>query len=366
MSLDSSEIDDILAEEDDQPPLSETFVQNAVTEIMESLPPSLNLLLDYKYFVAGERVEGELVLDLPREMSNLSLSLFFGGGEGVEIYSQKVLTSHLTREIFSHESVLRKLSLMTAGRHVFPFSYKLPSHIPATFSYSGEDQSGNYVKSLISYMMIGKLVYSGDESLSTSCEVCIRNKESRENHRKEASSVESIQGLCCLNKGSSSFTIQVVTHEDLIVNQTVSYKLIPDNSNCAVPINHVIAEVVLEMEFSGKEKNCVIVQRVSSLDRVTWIAAFSAMVYEKDFEFKSDLKVSEGDKNTSSVETNLIKAKYFLQITVQYDLSFRKQQSFIRLPIYVNPKGILAKERSNLPTGWNCFKDDTTKIFLDN
>lgn len=365
MSLDSDEVDDILAEEDDQVPLSETFVQNAVTEIMESLPPSIHLTLENKYFIAGERLEGKLVLDLPREIPDCNLTLFFAGGEGVEIYTQKTLISKMTRDIFSHESVLRKLHKLPAGRHTFPFSYKLPSHLPATFSYSGEDSQQTYVKALISYIMIGKFSFK-DENFTSSCEVCIRSQSSLASHEKETTISDLVSGLCCMTKGSSTFTMQLTTNEDLIVNQSVNYRLIPDNSKCLVPINHVIAEVVLELDFSGKDKHVLITQVISSLDRVTWIAARSAMVYEKDFEFKSEIKVSEGDKNISSVETNLIKALYYLRITVQYDISFKKHQTVVRMPIFVNPRGIIGKEVSTMQVGWNCFQDDELKILLDN
>ena len=365
MSLDSDEVDDILAEEDDQVPLSETFVQNAVTQIMESLPPAIHLTLENKYFVAGERLEGKLVLDLPREIPDCNLTLFFAGGEGVEIYSQKTSISKMTRDIFSHESVLRKLHKIPAGRHTFPFSYKLPAHLPATFSFSGEDSQQAYVKALISYMMIGKFSFN-DETFTSSAEVFIRSQSSLASHAKETTTSDMVSGPCCMAKGSSTFTMQLTTMEDIVVNQSLNYRLIPDNSRCSVPINHVIAEVILELDFAGKDKHVVITQVVSALDRVTWIAARSAMVYEKDFEFKSEIKVSEGDKNISSVETNLIKAKYYLRTTVQYDISFKKHQTVIRLPVFVNPRATVGKEVGKMQAGWDQFEEDELKILLDN
>jgi hypothetical protein len=99
---------------------------------------------------------------------------------------------------------------------------------------------------------------------------------------------------------------------------------------------------------------------------VTWIAARSAMVYEKDFEFKSELKISEGDKNVSSVETNLIKSSYYLRISVRYDISFNKHQTIIKLPIFVNPQGVFIEDFPTMQSGWNCFEHDNLKIILDN
>lgn len=365
MSVDSDEVDDILAEEDDHPPLSETFVQKAVTEIMQSLPPEIFLILENKYFVAGESLEGKLVVDLPKETSNCNLTLFFAGGEGVEIYSQKTSISKMTRDIFSHESVLRRMENIPAGRHSYFFSYKLPSHLPATFSYSGVDPQQTYVKALISYMMIAKLTFN-DEVFTATTDICIRSQSSRACHIKETTTSDMVSGLCCMSKGTSTFTILLTTHEDLVVKQFVNYRLIPDNSKCSVPINHVVAEILLEMEFAGKEKNVFINQVVSSLDRVTWIAARSAMVYEKDFEFKSELKISEGDKNASSVETNLIKSSYYLRISVRYDISLNKHQTIIKLPIFVNPQGVFIEDFPTMQSGWNCFEHDNLKIILDN
>lgn len=364
MTSDSDEIDEILAEEDNHPPLSDTFVQATVNQIMETLPPSVYVYLENKYYVAGEKVEGKVVLDLPREFLDASVNLNFVGFEGVEVFNSNIPVSQMGRQIFSHESILIKPEHFNPGRHIFPFSYKLPAHCPPTFSYSGQDTLNNYIKAMVSYNLFCKLLYNNEE-LTNTTEICIRAKESRTSKKEESQIIENVQGICCISKGFSSFTLQLNNIEPIIVNQTVNYKLLPDNANCSVPINQVTAEVVLEMEFQGKEKNYVVNEVLSSIPRITWIAAFSSQVYEKDFEFKSEVKLPGGDKNVASIDTGLIRVKYFVQVKIMYDIALRKQQAVVRLPFHVNPLGVLCKDVPTLPLQWNSSVREEFKIILD-
>ena len=365
MSSNSDEIDDILAEEDDHPPLSDTFVQKTVNQIMETLPPSLYIQLENKFYVAGERLEGKIIVDLPRDFSAVSINLNFVGLESVEVFYSNVIISQMARQIFSHNTSIKKQEPLDSGRHIYPFSYKLPSHCPPTFTFSGQDASNNYIRGVVSYNLHCNLVYDETEN-STITEVCIRGKESRTTNKEECQIVESVQGFCCTSKGFSRFTLQLTASEPIVANQTVNYKLLPDNTNCSVPINQVTAEIVLEMEFQGKEKNYVINEVLSTTPRITWIAAFSSQVYEKDFEFKSDVKSAGGDKNLASIDTGLIRAKYFIQVKIQYDISLKKQQAIIRLPIYVNPLGVLCKLPPAAQFGWNINTEEEVKIILNN
>lgn len=98
----------------------------------------------------------------------------------------------------------------------------------------------------------------------------IKSKKTRNNPNVEAEIIENVEGIfCCANKGSSLFKLLITSRENCEANGIVNFKLIPDNGNCAVPINQVVAEVFLEVNITDKDKNYNISHLLKRIPRTT-------------------------------------------------------------------------------------------------
>jgi hypothetical protein len=240
------------------------------------------------------------------------------------------------------------------GQYVFPFNFKLPVFCPSTFYYSGEDLQGNYVKAEVFYYVSVKLIISGDESkLSHSRIINIKNMMALEKPGSCSEETPIIRGCCFSNKGSTSFKLSVENKEHCLVDGAVNYKLFPNNGNCKAPINRVIASIVIECLFNTSKGEFKVSRSISEIDRSTWISAFTSLIYERDFEYLTELKVYSDELNPSSNRSSLISCEYFAEVKVFYDLSCMKNPVVMRLPFHVNPKAMFRKEEPKLPGQWD-------------
>jgi hypothetical protein len=110
---------------------------------------------------------------------------------------------------------------------------------------------------------------------------------------------------------------------------------------------------MLDFEVSTKKGSYRIVRRLSEANRATWISAFTSLIYEKDFEYQTDLKVSSEEHNPSSNQSSIIRCEYFVECSVFYDVACMRHPIVIRLPFHVNPKINYRKEDPSLPFNWN-------------
>jgi hypothetical protein len=108
----------------------------------------------------------------------------------------------------------------------------------------------------------------------------------------------------------------------------------------------------LDITVRTRHGDFKILKTISETERATWISAFTSLVYERDFEYNADLKVSSEELNPSSNDGSLIKCEYYVEMLVYYDISFKKNPVVIKLPFHVNPKITYRKEEPKLPVLW--------------
>lgn len=364
MSVESNEIEKILAEGFDAD-LDLDSSEETVNQILENKPPYLFISLDNEFYVAGDRLQGEIMLEVPNGLGPASVQISAQGIEEVHVFHQSQHISQSTNKVFSLNSQLKNWESLGKGHFLLPFSFKIPVHSPPTFYYSGQDPSGKFIKAQVSYTISGKLLYKNEE-ISYSRAFVIRDKESRSSPHVSTESTELVAGICCSNKGSSTFKLEVTSENHPIANTFINYKLTPDNGNCAAPINQVIAEIVMEIEVTSGEKTYIIRNTVSSVPRITWIAAFTSMIFEKDFEFTGELKSGGDELNAASIDTNFIKCRYLVEVKVHYDLQFRKEPACVWLKFFVNPNESNTKDVPKLPLGWSPLSEPVVSLMPDN
>ena len=88
-------------------------------------------------------------------------------------------------------------------------------------------------------------------------------------------------------------------------------------------------------------------------------------MYEKDFEYVSDLKVNSDELNPSSNRSTLIVCDYFVEMLVFYDIRFMNNPIVIRLPFHVNPKITYRREEPILPNNWNPIESSIFNFIVE-
>lgn len=313
------------------------------------------LILDCFSYTAGEKVTGEILLNIEEPIKDALLKVQSKGLEEVQVFGskdrgQKILEQQ--NEIYNLDANLNKWEELAIGQYVFPFNFKLPAYCPATFSYSGEDTLGNYIKAEVFYSISVKFEIAKGQSLSHSRMVHIKNAETLEKPGPSIEETAHISG-CCFNKGSTSFKLSVSNSDHCQVDGDLKYKLLPNNSSSKSPINQIIGSVMLDFEITTRKGVFKIIKKLSEANRATWISSFTNLIYEKDFEYFSDLRVSSDELNPSSNKSVLFKCVYFIECMIFYDIYFMKYPVVIRLPFHVNPKINYRKETPSLPNNWN-------------
>jgi len=320
--------------------------------------PLAFIALDCYYYVAGEKVTGELLLNLPRDIPPAKLVFTSKGYEQVIVIdpgSRSTSHQQASSEIYALNNTVGEWTHgLEAGQYVYPFTFKLPHFAPATFFYSGDDSKGNLVKAQICYEMGLKLeVPSKPElNLSHSREFGVRNKYTRGKPSPSIELTEHISGCCWRNLGGTRFKLSVAGDAHSQVDQELKYKLEPDNSQCSAPINHVTGQVQMQVQFALNSGTISLTKTLSRISRPTWISANTSLVFEKDFEYSTELKFGSEEMNPSSNHSPLIKVMYTVEVFVYYDIRCKREPTSIRLPLHVDPKTRRVREEPALPRPW--------------
>ena len=200
MSVDSTELEKILAEDFEDDEITEEEIQEKIEEIIvEPSPPYIYISLPNSFYVAGDRLEGEILIDVPTSLGSSELNLSSQGIEEIHIFQQSKHTSQNSNKVFSLNTPITTWENLPKGHYCYPFTFKIPHHSPPTFFYSGQDLTKNFIRAQVSYTLCAKLIFGGEE-ISHSCNLYIRSKEYYGNPRIEVEATENIVELCCMNK----------------------------------------------------------------------------------------------------------------------------------------------------------------------
>jgi Arrestin (or S-antigen), N-terminal domain len=320
--------------------------------------PYIFIVLDFFSYVSGERVTGEVLLNIPSVLPKGSIKFYSRGVEEIQVFHAVYRNKQLleeTNEVYSLDEIIKEWELeLPPGHYVIPFNFKIPSYSPSSFYYSGEDSKGNYIKAEVFYHISVKLLFSNKESgISNSRLFIVKNKKCLE---KPGYSIEEnavITGCCFSNKGSTKFKLSVTNTEHCTVGGNVKYKLDPDNTRCRVPIYKVTGNVHFEFFINTRKGEFRVFKTISSIPRATWISPYASIIYEKDFEYLADLKAFSEELNPSSNFSSMMCSKYFVEVCVYYDLVCRKKPHKIKINFHVNPRTSSKNSDPILPRDWN-------------
>eukprot|EP01105_Mastigella_eilhardi_P018632 TRINITY_DN4326_c0_g1_i1.p1 TRINITY_DN4326_c0_g1~~TRINITY_DN4326_c0_g1_i1.p1 ORF type:complete len:329 (+),score=93.17 TRINITY_DN4326_c0_g1_i1:39-989(+) len=143
---------------------------------------NLKLLLNKPFYIAGERIDGTVELDLRTSASRAQLKLRWKGYERTLI-EEYVLESDGGRKLkklkdektfFKQETVLYDMGtvVMQPGHYSYPFTYQTPPNLPGVFFNEHKELGGGMVKSAIIYKVKVYLDVPGKDLKKTE-KICI-------------------------------------------------------------------------------------------------------------------------------------------------------------------------------------------------
>ena len=329
----------------------------------------LFLVLDCYSYTAGENITGEILMLISESIGSSKLKISSKGEEKVSVFDHKDKSRVLveeSRDVYNLDTTINSWDAgLPAGQYVFPFTFKIPSFSPSSFYYSGSDPLGNYLKAEVIYQVSVKLDLGSSPGLTHTRFLYIKNSACLDKPGPSIEATAQISACCLSNRGTTDFALSVGNTDHCQVNGEVMYKLIPNNSKCKAPINQVVGSVLMELEVNTHKGSFRVVKKLSEIDRATWISAFTSMIYERDFEYHSDLKHESEELNPCSNKCSLMRCEYFVEMRVYYDIAFKGDPVIIRLPFHVNPKITYRKEDPRLPYNWNPVESTIYNFVVD-
>lgn len=107
MSVDSNEIDLIMAEDYGETEMEPDKISEAVNEMLEAGPPYIFVFFESLFFVAGDRLEAEVFIDVPKSLGPATLNLVTQGNEELHILTAAKNVSQTNNKIFSINTTLK-------------------------------------------------------------------------------------------------------------------------------------------------------------------------------------------------------------------------------------------------------------------
>ena len=137
----------------------ESGASNFEEEAPSPDPPSSGelmvfIVMDKLYYLAGERVSGEILINAPNYVQPCNLYFMSYGKEYVKVFENPGLPKFEESEntVFQLDNkMLVWEEGLEPGQYVYPFTFKLPLYCPSTFNFEGDGTAGEYIVANIKY-----------------------------------------------------------------------------------------------------------------------------------------------------------------------------------------------------------------------
>lgn len=321
-----------------------TAIKSYVDSTEEVIPDAKNFLLvflDSFFYTSLEKVTGEVVLTT--QLSGLSLLLEAYGGEEIVLYDgNKKIIEKKTKEVFNVNHIAGTID--SPGQYVAPFSLKLPSHSPSSFSYSYTDTRGYYIQSSIFYMIKATLLNS-QPILSQSQIFNVKNLQSSYLTKFQSDHLLTING-CCASSGTTQVQLEINNKDLVELNTPLYLSLKINNETCSQTISQIKLDVLMNFSSNIENIRSETTHLVTSDTKQVSITGHDKLIYKLPFFLPTDL-------NPCSMSTSILNCEFFIECTFSYQSMCLSQVSSFRTGFHVDPQNNASKTMPELPDDWN-------------
>ena len=227
------------------------------------------LQTDKAFFVAGEQITGNIYLNLSMGFPASSLEIEVKGKEKCKWMtreSKEVKDGDTTKNEFVdvwHKNDRKVITykvpvyyfpggMAPAGQYTFPFSFALPSNIPASIYYCGFDKACASIKYNIKAVMEPSIGFSV-KKMKFKQTLIIRQPANLSALAPKQTDERNVYACCCFgNKGVASITTQF-EKDAYTPEETCRAMCDIDNSNCSGAVNNVTIRLDQHVELRGKD-----------------------------------------------------------------------------------------------------------------
>ena len=312
----------------------------------------IEVVLDSIKVVAGERVSGEVLVQILNNENDFKIILKSSGVESVKIVENNGNTIEHSVNVYTLNTVLAEVSERGKVQSVFPFAFKVPMYSPSTFHFSGTDSSGNLLQVSVSYSIEAFLLSDSLTPLKKSKILYLLNRSSRQTLAPSFTQSTSFS-TCCINKGQ---TIICISHTETAQLSTSSQKTF--RISLASGLNNSLEGTFGQVVFN-------LAVQIPGSREFTFSKIFSRAIPDLDslFELQGskneiglDHEVNLTDLNcgkfVASNEAALFIAVYRIEFYGNYNIGCGLKSASCIGELQVNPD-VPAKDESEVPKKWN-------------
>lgn len=304
--------------------------------------------VDANYFVAGERVSGEVAINNYDPGCSLILKSY--STEKVTIQKQGSSEKVFSNRIYNLSENLGEVQNRQA---IYPFTFQIPLFSPATFEIQDQSQNGLKVHAQVSYHLEISLLRQNEIEGSDSLIFIVFNKSTRTVLQPNLSFNSELSSCWCFPRGTSQISIEFIEKSHVIYKQVKRFN-ISFKSQANHNLESVIVQVTYDVDFfvpGEKPFHCrkIISRFVPEMEN---IKRASNSLENFGFVFEADFGSNDIGKYPVSNKTALFKSEYKVQVFAIYDVGFRSKRAEGEAVLHVDPD-IVKVEKMRYPEGWD-------------
>ncbi|CAI2364882.1 unnamed protein product [Moneuplotes crassus] len=344
------------------------------------------LQTDKAYFVAGEQITGNIYLNLTMGFPASNLEIKVEGKEKCKWTtreSKEVKEGDTTRTEFVdvwHKNERKVITykvpvyyfpggMAPPGQYTFPFSFALPSNLPASIYYCGFDKASAYIKYKIKAVLEPSMGVKA-KKMKFKQPLVIRQPVSESLMAPIQSDERNVYACCCCcSKGVAKITTQF-EKDGYCPEETCRAMCDVDNSQCSRDINNITIELKQHVELRSKDERTFTDNRVLESKEYDGLAANSntggmtrylelslAGIRQQARPFDDVKPLSADDlylaeRMQPSSHGNAVKLWYTLTVFCNYGTCCA-QEPHCTIPLTITPPPLPSFGQVQAPAGWS-------------
>lgn len=341
---------------------------------------------DKAYFVAGEQITGKIYLNLSMSYPASSLEIEVKGKEKCKWKTREnkeIKDGENTRHEFQDVIHKGERNIITykvpvyyfpggfapAGQYTFPFSFALPSNLPATLFFCGLDKAVATIKYKLKAILETSIGFNA-KKMKFKQTLIIRQPGTASSLNPLQRDERNVYACCCFgNKGTAKITTQF--EKDAYTPDEVCRAMCDvDNSQCTKEINDISIRLMQHVELKAKDGQIYTENRLLESKRFDGLGANQATggmnrylelslagIRQQARPFddnksldKDDLFLAERIQPTA--KGTIVKLHYTLTIHCNYG-SVCAEEPHCTIPLTITPPPLPSFGVVQAPAGWN-------------
>lgn len=322
----------------------------------------VHCLIENSFYIAGDRIKGEVYLNVITDLHPSKLVICSNGTESVMVKKPNNEELSYTNDIFHMNTTLKVWEDLTpTGQYIFPFTFKLPYYAPASFYFKGLDHENNTLEAKVTYDLNIELTLENQVYLSDSLPITIFNNKAR-SFPSTSTILSNLTTCCCIHKGNSQVSLKQTEPKNPNFGEVVSFTSNVDWKHSKGQIYDIQGSIVhrLQLQIPGDKTYEFSLRIPNSKPNSIFSANGDEIICSTEFEVPL-----EGDipSNISSNSSAMISSEYIAEAFVHYRLGIYTRRSEISVFVHVNPR-VVENKNFVIPEKWEPISNSLRNVVL--